>query len=154
MSSVPNLPPPPVGNDVSGASYRDWFYKAYQYLKQLTALALGGTVTSVDITAGTGISSSGGPITTSGSITVTNTDLGSSQNIFKNIAVSGQDTVVADSNDDTLTLVAGSNITITTDATTDSITINSSGGGGDYNIDGGVADSVYTPEQNINGGSA
>jgi hypothetical protein len=32
-----------------------------------------GTVTSVDLTAGTGISVSGGPITTSGSITVTNT---------------------------------------------------------------------------------
>ena len=32
-----------------------------------------GTVTSVDLTAGTGVSVSGGPITTSGSITVTNT---------------------------------------------------------------------------------
>jgi hypothetical protein len=32
----------------------------------------GGTVTSVDLTAGTGISVSGGPITSSGSITVTN----------------------------------------------------------------------------------
>jgi hypothetical protein len=32
-----------------------------------------GTVTSIDITAGTGISATGGPITTSGSITVTNT---------------------------------------------------------------------------------
>ena len=32
-----------------------------------------GTVTSVDLTASTGISVSGGPITTSGSITVTNT---------------------------------------------------------------------------------
>ena len=56
---------------------------------------------------------------------VTNTDKGSSQNIFKNIAVSGQSSVVADSNNDTLTLVAGTNITITTDAATDSITINS-----------------------------
>ena len=33
----------------------------------------GGTVTSIDLTAGTGISVSGGPITTSGSITVANT---------------------------------------------------------------------------------
>jgi hypothetical protein len=32
-----------------------------------------GTVTSVDLTAGTGVSVSGGPITSSGSITVTNT---------------------------------------------------------------------------------
>ena len=37
------------------------------------ALAGTGTVTSVDLTAGTGISVSGGPITTSGSITVVNT---------------------------------------------------------------------------------
>jgi hypothetical protein len=117
-----------------------------------------GTVTSVGITNGTGISVSGSPITGSGSITVTNTapdqvvaftngtgisvtgtypnftvtntDRGGQQPIFKNIAVSGQSTVVADSNNDTLTLVAGSNITITTDAATDSITIASTGGGG------------------------
>jgi hypothetical protein len=57
---------------------------------------------------------------------VTNTDKGSSQNIFKNIAVSGQSAVVADTNNDTLTLVAGTNITITTDAASDSITINAS----------------------------
>lgn len=47
---------------------------------------------------------------------------------FKTIAVSGQSDVVADSITDTLTLVAGTNVTITTDATTDSITINSSAG--------------------------
>lgn len=52
------------------------------------------------------------------------------QNLFSTIAVSGQSNVVADTTGDTLTLVAGSNITITTDATTDSITISSSGGGG------------------------
>jgi hypothetical protein len=160
-----------------------------------------GTVTSVDLTAGTGISVSGGPITTSGSITVTNTapdqtvvlNSGTGINVtgtyptftiaatggtgtvtsiattapitggtitttgtigitqsgaaadgylsstdwntfnnkasdaFKTIAVSGQSDVVADSATDTLTLVAGSNITITTDDTTDSITITSSG---------------------------
>lgn len=50
--------------------------------------------------------------------------------IFKTIAVSGQSDVVADSSTDTLTLVAGTNVTITTDAATDSITINSSGSGG------------------------
>lgn len=46
------------------------------------------------------------------------------QNAFSNIAVSGQTTVAADSKTDTLTLVAGTNVTITTDAATDSITIN------------------------------
>jgi len=50
-------------------------------------------------------------------------------NVFGTIAVSGQSNVVADSSTDTLTLVAGSNITITTNATTDEITISGSGGG-------------------------
>jgi hypothetical protein len=49
---------------------------------------------------------------------------------FKTIAVSGQSDVVADSSTDTLTLVAGSNITLTTNASNDSVTIASSGGGG------------------------
>jgi hypothetical protein len=44
--------------------------------------------------------------------------------------VSGQSNVVADSISDTLTLVAGNNVTITTNAGSDSITINASGGGG------------------------
>jgi hypothetical protein len=82
-----------------------------------------GTVTSVDLTAGTGISVSGGPITSSGSITVNNTDTGSSQNIFKNVAVSGQSTIVADTNNDTLTVAAGAGVTLTTDATTDTLTV-------------------------------
>ena len=45
------------------------------------------------------------------------------QNAFSNIAVSGQTTVAADTTTDTLTLVAGSNVTITTDATNDKVTI-------------------------------
>lgn len=49
---------------------------------------------------------------------------------FRTIAVNGQNSVVADSSTDTLTLVAGTGIVITTDAATDSITINSTGGGG------------------------
>ena len=48
---------------------------------------------------------------------------------FKTISVAGQTDVVADSNTDTLTLVAGTNVTITTDSATDSITIAASGGG-------------------------
>jgi hypothetical protein len=119
----------------------------------ITAIGGGtGTVTSVQLTAGTGISLAGtNPITTSGNITVTNsapdqvvsfstgagisltgtypsfnvtnTDLGSAQNIFKNIAVNLQPTIVADSNNDTLTVAAGTGMTITTDAITDTLTI-------------------------------
>ena len=55
---------------------------------------------------------------------------GGSTDSFKTIQVSGQSDVVADSSTDTLTLVAGSNITITTNATTDEITISATGGGG------------------------
>jgi DNA-binding IclR family transcriptional regulator len=70
--------------------------------------------------------------TFSGTSSGTNTG---DQNLFSTIVVSGQSNVVADSTSDTLTLVAGSNVTITTDASTDTITIASTGGGG-----GGVSD--------------
>lgn len=50
------------------------------------------------------------------------------QNAFSNITV-GSTTVSADSKTDTLTLVAGTNVTLTPDATNDSITISATGGG-------------------------
>jgi len=82
-------------------------------LATLTTVGIG------NVNAGDGI----GVAYSNGTATVTNTDKGSSQNIFKNIAVSGQSTVVAETNDDTLTLVAGNAIEITTNASTDTITI-------------------------------
>jgi hypothetical protein len=51
------------------------------------------------------------------------------QNAFSNIAVSGQSTVAADAKTDTFTLVAGTGVTITTDAGADSITITNSATG-------------------------
>jgi hypothetical protein len=74
---------------------------------------------TVVLTAGTGITTSG----TYPNFTITNSDRGSSQNIFKNIAVSGQSTIVADSNDDTLTVASGTGISLTTNATSDTLTI-------------------------------
>jgi hypothetical protein len=59
--------------------------------------------------------------------TISGTNTGD-QNLFSTVAVAGQSNVVADSTSDTLTLVAGANVTITTDASTDNITIASSGG--------------------------
>jgi len=50
---------------------------------------------------------------------------GNASDTFKTIEVSGQSSVVAENSADTLTLVAGNNITITTDATADTITFNS-----------------------------
>jgi len=46
---------------------------------------------------------------------------------FKTVAVSGQDNVVADAEADTLTFVAGTDITLTTSAAGDSVTVSSSG---------------------------
>lgn len=74
--------------------------------------------------------------TESGNTTVTVTNSGSgvaainvnsvaaNQNVFETIAVTGQSNVVADSPNDILTLTAGTNISITTNAATDTITIN------------------------------
>jgi len=71
-----------------------------------------------------------GSVTTSGG--------GGASEAFKTIAVSGQSDVVADSATDTLTLVAGNNMTITTNASGDSVTFASSGGGGG----GGVSEAL------------
>jgi len=57
-----------VGRDSSASGET----RTYE-IQEITALAPQGTVTSVGITAGTGISVSGSPITSSGSITITNT---------------------------------------------------------------------------------
>ena len=54
-------------------------------------------------------------------ITITNTSLGA--NAFGNVAVSGQTTVAADSTGDTLTLVGQNGVTITTNASSDTVTI-------------------------------
>tara|TARA_R110002110_G_scaffold374149_1_gene583961 strand:- start:584 stop:2236 length:1653 start_codon:yes stop_codon:yes gene_type:complete len=63
-----------------------------------------------------------------GQVTISST--GAASDSFKTIAVSGQSDIVADSSTDTLTLVGGSNITITTDAANDTITFAAAGGGG------------------------
>jgi len=73
---------------------------------------------------------------------------------FKTIAISGQSDVVADSLTDTLTLIAGSNITLTTSAGGDSITITGSAGGsladadyGDITVSG--AGTVWTVDNDV-----
>lgn len=62
-------------------------------------------------------------------------------NTFSTIVVAGQSSVTADSTADTLTLVAGSNITITTNAGTDTITINSTTSTGSITFVGTTIDS-------------
>lgn len=98
------------------------------------------TNTTLDITSSTGDS------TTIPSVTTTEAGLMASadkvklngiaagaevnQNTFSTVSVSGQADIVADTKTDTLTIVAGSGINITTNAATDSLTISSSGTSG------------------------
>jgi hypothetical protein len=84
----------------------------------IVAETLGDTLT---IVSGAGINVDAD--TTLDALRITNTDRGSAQNIFKNFAVAGQSNIVADNNDDTLTVAGGTGIVLTTDATTDTLTI-------------------------------
>jgi hypothetical protein len=90
----------------------------------------------ITIQGGTGMSGGGSFGLNQGfiqTITLTNSDPGSSQNIFKNVAVtagtgyaSGTD-CVADSNNDTLTLKANSGISLVSVPSTDTIEISNTG---------------------------
>ena len=70
----------------------------------------------VSITQGAGISVSSDD--TTGVYTISNT----AANVFKNIAVDGQSTIIADSPSDTLTVAGGYGIIVTTNDSTDTIT--------------------------------
>jgi len=76
---------------------------------------LNGNITLV---AGTNVTFTGN--NTTKEITI---NANEAQQVFSTIAVSGQSNIVADSTSDTLTFVAGSNIIITTDPASDSLTI-------------------------------
>ena len=94
---------------------------------QPNSVALGTDTTGnyvADVSASTGISVSG--TGESASVVITNTDKGSDQNIFKNIIV-GATTVVADSNNDTLTIVGSNGVGAIANATTDVIEIYNTG---------------------------
>lgn len=105
----------------------------------VTSVTQGSGITVSAGTGGVTISNSGiiSVVTDSGSgigldtsvpnvVRITNTSPASSISAFRNIAVLGQDSLQADSSADTLTLVAGSGISITTNESTDTITITNS----------------------------
>ena len=85
-------------------------------------------IDELNVTDGT----SGQVLTTDGAGTLSFSTVsgGGSQNLFSTIAVSGQSDIVADSTTDTLTIAAGSGITLGTNASTDTLTITATGGGG------------------------
>jgi len=107
-------------NDGTGDSLRSAGAKINQNFDEIYAvLGTGdtiGTVTSVEAGEGVGVTNQ------AGTVTITNT--APNRGSFKIIAVSGQENIVADALADTLTLVAGSNITLATNSTTDTLTIN------------------------------
>ena len=72
-------------------------------------------------------------------LTFTNTTPNVDQNIFANLAVSGQPTITTASTNEVLTFVAGTNISLTTDNSTKEITINSTASGGNQNLFSEVA---------------
>lgn len=96
-------------NDVNVATYTTIPTLAPKISPTFTTPSLGvATATSLNgVTINTGVLSG------------TNTG---DQSIFQTVAVSGQSSVVADTTSDTLTLVGGTGITITTNAATDTIT--------------------------------
>lgn len=77
-----------------------------------------GAITPTSIVASSTISGS--------NLSGTNTG---DQNLWRNIVVSGQDTVIPVTTTSALTLVAGTNVTLATNNTTKSVTISASGGG-------------------------
>jgi len=88
-----------------------------------SSIVADSTTDTLTVAAGTGITLT----TAAGSDTLTITNSATGDNSFKTISVSGQTSVVADATDDTLTLVAGAGMAITTDASADSITISGVG---------------------------
>ncbi len=99
-----------------------------QILSDIGATSNTGTVTSVTVQGTTGLSGSG-TVTSSGTITLTNSDRGSSQAIYKNIATQSG-TATANSNNDTLTITGTGGTT--TSRSGDTITINSEDNNDNY----------------------
>lgn len=99
---------------------------------------------SFEVAEGTGIT-----LTTSGSsLTITNSSPNIVQNVFTTFAVSGQSDVVADSSTDTITLIAGEGIDITTNASADSITLTNNSSGFSQVIVSGQGDVIASELHN------
>ena len=89
-----------------------------------TSVVADTSTDTLTLTPGTGIEIVGNA--TSDTITITNSDLGSAQNIFKTFIANGT-SIVAANNSDTITITPSTGITIAGNATSDTITITNSG---------------------------
>jgi hypothetical protein len=152
-----------TANDGTGDPLRTAFDKCNDNFTELYAGGGGGgggiggntgstnnAILRADGAGGSTLKTSGITIADGASGTLSGTNSGD-QNIFSTVSAGGQ-SLVADSTSDTLTLVAGTNVSITADASTDTITISASGGGGggapvgaEYLV--GAADGTLTAER-------
>lgn len=103
-------------NDGTGDTLRDAAVKINENFNDVyAALAIGGDVTYVNsIIAGAGIAINH----QTGNVTVTNV-----ANRFDTVVVDGQENIAADSLSQALTVVAGTNVTLTTDPLTKALTV-------------------------------
>lgn len=85
-----------------------------------------GSTNALDFNEGSGITILGATSGNDIDVTITNSDKGSSQNIFKNVA-SDSGTAVADNNNDTLTITGGNNLSTSVSADTLTVQHDNSG---------------------------
>ena len=136
-----------TANDGTGDPLRTAFDKCNDNFTELYAGGGGGgggiggntgstdnAILRADGTGGSTLQTSGITIADGASGTLSGTNSGD-QNIFSTVSAGGQ-SLIADSTSDTLTLVAGTNVSITADASTDTITISATGGSGGGNVSG------------------
>lgn len=124
------------GLDLSGTTFSADLKANGGLVIESTELAIDLAASSITGTLAVGDGGTG--------LTSISTLLNSNNAIFKTISVSGQDDVVADSATDTLTLAAGSNVTITTTAASDTVTIAATDTNTTYSAGNGIALSTTT----------
>jgi len=133
----------PIGSTVDGNELVSFGTISVSGESDVESVSLDDTLTLV---AGAGMTITTNPLNRS--ITLSSSGGGdggsTSANAFGIISVSGQSTIRADSASDTLTFVAGAGISITTNATSDRVTITNTGSSGGGT--GGVASEILVTE--------